>query len=302
MPPCLIRWFVWVVVSVACTPLAVRAESALPDMASIAADLVIPETVDAAPAAGLRVIQKAPGWEAGQAYHLLYLPADWTPGRKEPWPVIVEYAGNGGYNNAYGDRSDGSVEGCRLGYGLTAGRGCLWLCLPYVEMLATGPQNAAKWWGDVEASKRYCRAAVKDVCERYGGDPERVVLAGFSRGSIGCNYLGLHDDETATLWCAFFCHSHYDGVREGWPYPQADRAHALQRLHRLAGRPQFICQEGGTAATEAWLKSTGIQGNWTFAPFPFRNHSNAWVLRETALRRQARAWLAAVLEKKVQKF
>ena len=40
--------------------------------------------------------QSAPGYEHTSAYHALYLPANWQPGKK--FPVLVEYAGNGGYS------------------------------------------------------------------------------------------------------------------------------------------------------------------------------------------------------------
>ena len=61
------------------------------------------------------------------------------------------------------------------------------------------------------------RAMVKRVCTDFGGDESRLVLAGFSRGATACNFLGLHDDETAKLRRGFFCYSHYDGVKP-WPY------------------------------------------------------------------------------------
>jgi hypothetical protein len=43
-----------------------------------------------------------------------------------------------------------------------------------------------------------------------------VFIAGFSRGAIACNFIGLRDDEIASLWCGFVVHSHYEGVRD-WP-------------------------------------------------------------------------------------
>lgn len=265
----------------------------LPDISSVPEDLKVPAVTQAAPAPGLRVAQTTEGWQGTEVHHLLSLPADWKPDAS--WPVLVEYAGNGGYKNAYGDVSDGTVEGSRLGHGLSAGKGFIWVCMPYVELVEGRKRNAVKWWGDVEETKRYCRATVKDVCARWGGDASRVILCGFSRGSIGCNFIGLHDDDIAPLWRGFFCHSHYDGVRTGWPYAGADRASALARLRRLQGRPQFIIQEaGGTQATETWLKSTGIQGDWTFVPLPYRNHTDAWLLRDIPERRLAREWLARV--------
>ena len=268
----------------------------LPDLHSIPEDLVIPPVTEGAPSAGQRVRQTTAGWEGTEVHHVLYLPRDWVAGKS--FPVIVEYAGNGGYNDKHGDVSHGTVEGSRLGYGVSGGEGCLWLCLPYVEVTDGTKRNAIKWWGDVEETKRYCQATLKDLCAKYGGDAERVVLAGFSRGSIGCNYIGLHDDAIAKLWYGFICHSHYDGVRTGWPYGGADREAALVRLKRLQGRPQFISHEGSVQATEEWLRSTGEKADWTFVPLPFRNHTDAWVLRDLPERKRLREWFSRVVEKK----
>ena len=102
---------------------------------------------------------------------------------------------------------------------------------------------------------------MENVCEKFGGDPKRVVLAGFSRGAIACNYIGLHDDDIASLWCGFICHSHYDGVSEKWDYPNADRKSAAIRLARLGDRPQFISQEGSVAVTKAYLEKAHPTGN-----------------------------------------
>ena len=269
----------------------VRAE--LPDLSSVVTDLVTPKVEEGTPAAGKRVTQTTKGWEGTAVHHALYLPTDWKPGVKHP--VIVEYAGNGGYKNKFGDVSEGTVEGSNLGYGLSAGRQFIWVCMPYIEMKDGKKQNAPLWWGDVEETVRYCLATVRDVCASYGGEADNVFIAGFSRGAIGCNYIGLHNDEISRLWRGFICHSHYDGVRENWPYAGADRASALVRLQRLNGRPQWISHEGGPQATEAYLKQTGVKGDFTFVTMPFRNHSDQWTLRDIPERRQAREWLAKVL-------
>jgi hypothetical protein len=198
----------------------------LPDISSVPPDLTVPPMTSEIPAAGRRVRQVTPGWEATQVYHALFLPRDWEAGGR--YPIIVEWAGNGDYRNAFGDVSTGRVEGSNLGYGMTGGEKCLWVCLPYLN--GAGMDNVIKWWGDApaydpEPTLRYARATVRHLVEKYGGDTKRVVLAGFSRGAIAVNYLGLHDDETASLWRAFVCYSHYDGVRT-WPYPGSDRASA----------------------------------------------------------------------------
>jgi predicted esterase len=117
-------------------------------------------------------------------------------------------------------------------------------------------RNQLTWWGDVEATVWYAQKTVGRVCEEYGGDAGAVILAGFSRGAIACNYIGLHDDEIGRLWRAFIPYSHYDGVI-AWQYPGSDRASALVRLRRLKGRPVFVCHEESIEATKAnWVSQS----------------------------------------------
>jgi hypothetical protein len=272
---------------------AALAQAGSPDLSTVAPDLHPPAVTPGDPAPGRRVRQTTPGWEGTDVHHVLYLPSRWKAGEK--YPVLVEYAGNGGYKNAFGDVSEGTVEGSHLGYGISGGEGFLWICMPYVRSDGALKQNAVTWWGDVEETKRYCLKTVAFVCEKYGGDPKKVVLAGFSRGSIGCNYLGLHDDEIAPLWRAFIAYSHYDGQLTHWGYVGADRASALDRLKRLNGRPQFICMENSVDPIRTYLEGTGIKGDFTFRTIPFRNHSDQWVLRDIPERNALRDWLSRVL-------
>jgi hypothetical protein len=263
----------------------------LPDIGSVAPDLTVPAVTSGAPAAGRRVRQTLAAYAGAAVHHALYLPTDWRAGGR--FPVIVEYAGNGSYSNRYGDVSDGTVEGSRLGYGASGGKGFIWVCAPYVS--ADRQRNQTTWWGDVEATVGYCTGVVAEVCARYGGDPKAVFIAGFSRGAIGCNYIGLHNDAIASLWRGFLCHSHYDGVR-AWGYAESDRASAAVRLARLRGRPQFIIQEGSVASTQAYLAEACPGGRFTFAPLPYRNHTDAWALRDIPARAALRTWLAEQLE------
>lgn len=262
-----------------------------PDWKAIPPDLIVPAVTHGPPAPGKRVPQTSIGWECTSVYHLLHLPTDWQPGKK--YPVIIEYAGNGPYSDERGDTCDGSVEGCILGYGISSGRGMIWASLPFIEEKNGITQNAQRWWGDVEQTKLYCLETVRDICARFGGDSQRVFITGFSRGSIACNYIGLHDDEIAKLWRGFICHSHYDGYRR-WP-GDGGKAAVLERLKRLGNRPQWISQEVTTAATEKWLQSTGLTGDWTFVAMPFPNHSAAWTLRDIPERQRLREWLARVI-------
>jgi hypothetical protein len=260
--------------------------AAEPNLNLLPTDLAVPATEMKAPSPGRRVSVATIGWEGTAVHHTLYLPTDWTPSAS--LPVIVEYAGNGGYANALGDTSDGTVEGAMLGYGLSGGHGFIWVVLPFVEVDHGSKRNATKWWGGLAETKRYCVATVRDVCRRYGGDPARVVLMGFSRGAIACNYVGLHDDEISGLWCGLLAHSHYEGE---FKHPAPDQAGWVERLRRLGPRPLFISQELSTEKTSAAIVASGISGDITFATLPLPNHSARWVLCDVPLRRQARGWL-----------
>ena len=263
----------------------------LPDIGTVAPDLSVPPVTAEAPAAGRRVRLTLPAYAGTDVHHALYLPADWQAGRR--YPVIVEYAGNGSYSNRYGDVCDGKVESCSLGYGASGGTGFIWVCAPYVS--ADRRRNQPTWWGDLEATVGYCTGLVAEVCSTYGGDPAAVFIAGFSRGAIACNYIGLHDDAVAALWRGFICHSHYDGVR-AWSYAGSDRAAAAVRLARLRGRPQFISQEGSVAETQAYLTNACPAGRFTFVPLPYRNHTDQWSLRDLPERAALRTWLAEQLQ------
>jgi acetyl esterase/lipase len=266
----------------------------LPNLNALTPDLVVPNVVMEEVAAGRRVEATTTGWEGTDVRHTLYLPRNWRPDLN--FPVIVEFAGNGGYRNNLGDTSDGTVEGCVLGYGLSGGEDFIWVCLPFVDVAADGTKhNCSTWWGDLAETKRFSVATVREVCKKYGGDVTKVVICGFSRGAIACNYIGLHDDEIAGLWCSFFCHSHYDGVR-AWQYVDSDAASALKRLQRLHGREQWISHEVSVRDTSEYLEKTGVHAPFTFVPIPFANHSAAWVLRDIPERRQARQWLSNAIK------
>ena len=274
--------------------LAAAAEpDSLPDIRSIATDLTIPAISDGDPAPGKRVAQVAPEYEGTAVHHVLYLPRDWQPGRQ--YPVIVEYAGNGPYSNKYGDISTGEVEGSKMGYGLSGGEGFIWLCLPYVNTVEK--RNQTQWWGDTKATVEYAKKTIRRVCEKYGGDTSAIVLAGFSRGSIACNFIGLHDDEIADIWLAFMPYSHYDGVK-AWDYPGSGREAAIERLKRLRGRASFLTHERSIEDTRDYLASTGIEAPFTLRALAFRNHNDGWTLRDVPERREARAWLRRVLKER----
>jgi hypothetical protein len=268
-----------------------------PDISTVAPDLIIPPLVEGDPAPARRVKQTLPGYPNPEIYHVLYLPTDWSP--EKAYPVIVEYMGNGGYRNRYGDTTEGWPEESKLGYGISAGAGFIWVCLPYLNGRGTAPVRS--WWGtppthDPQPTIDYALRAIPWICVQYGGDPARVLYAGFSRGAVAGNSIGLRNDAIAALWRAFVLYSHYEGARE-WSFPESTGEPALERLRRLGPRPQFICHEndGDLAPTRAYLASTGIPGNFTFCETGFRNHNDAWVLRPSPARDKLRAWVSEAM-------
>lgn len=252
-------------------------------------DLVTPEMTNEAPAAGRRVRQVAPEYKGTEVYHALYLPVDWKPGGK--YPVIVEYTGNKFPRSG----SSGRVKDANLGYGISGGRGFVWVSMPYIEK---GRQkNALTWWGDKQATIDYCKRNLPRICTQFGGDSKRVFLCGFSRGAIAASYLGLADDEIASFWTGLFTHDHFDGQRK-WNYPDSDRKSALARLARLKGRPVLVCGSGNS-----FLRDHLDLAKFTFLPVPvgkifqipegkvIHPHTDLWMHRESPYRARARQWL-----------
>ena len=269
------------------------------DIRDVPPDLTIPPVVKGEPRAGRRVSQTLKGYPK-EVYHVLHLPSDWQPSHSHP--VIVEYTGNGPYKNKRGDVCTGFVEDSKLGYGITGGKNAIWLCLPYLNNDATA--NVRMWWGDapshdVEPTVDYCKKAVACVCEKFGGDSNRVMLVGFSRGAIACNYVGLHDDKIARLWKCMIPFSHYDGVRQ-WGFPASDRRSAAKRLARLGRCPQLICSEntGGKSSlgvTREYLGSTRLPVQAEYLETGFHNHNDAWILRPSEARVRVRRWASKQL-------
>lgn len=254
-------------------------------------DLVTPEMTEEAPAAGRRVRQVAPEYKDTEVYHALYLPTDWKPGGNAKYPVIVEYTGNKFVECG----STGEVKDANLGYGLSGGKGFIWVSMPYVEK--GGKTNAVTWWGDKKATVDYCKRNLPRICKQFGGDLKSVFICGFSRGAIGASYIGLADDEIAAFWKGMFTHDHFDGDRK-WGYPESDRPSALVRLARLKGRPVLV----GGGANE-FLRDHLKLAKFTFLGVPVAKifkipegkvihpHTDLWMHRKSKYRDTARAWL-----------
>jgi len=191
-------------------------------------DLTVPKVTTGEPAPGNRVLQALPAYKNSEVRHALYLPTDWEKGKT--YPVIAEYAGNS---------MTVKMGVSEQGYGISGGKGFLWVCLPFVSK--DGKKDERKWWGDPDKTAAYARAVIEDLCENWGGDRNAVILTGHSRGAIACNLIGLRDDETAKLWRAMVPVSHYDNL-PGTQTP-AEFKRNTERLRRLGATPQFVCGE-----------------------------------------------------------
>ena len=266
----------------------------------------LPPLTSGPPAPGKRFVVTAPEYTGTSVRHQVCLPTDWTPDWKAKglsWPVIVEYTGN-----SFWPLCTGEVEDAALGYGLGDGK-CIWVVLPFVS--EDHKNNRVSWWGDEEATVDYAKVNVPRICAEYGGDPSKVVLCGFSRGAIAVNYIGLHDDEIANLWCGFMSHDHYDGqspwpqTRWGWPHERFKKS-AAQRLDRLKGRPVLVSgNENMADAVKKCLGDRVSRARFTFVSVPVKKifpedpnpiikgtHTDRWMFRDSSERQQERLWLA----------
>ena len=271
-----------------------------------AADLALPPLTEQGPQPGKRATVITPEYAGTKVRHLIALPDDWTPdwkARGKSWPVIAEYTGN--YFPTSG--STGEIEGAGLGYGVARGKS-IWVVLPYVAK--DHLKNEITWWGDIDATVGYAKRNIPRICAEFGGDPKKVVLCGFSRGAIGVSFLGLHDDEIAKLWCGFWAHDHFDGVRAWsapWGAPLARyREEATVRLRRLQGRPVLISQAYLGNQTRDFVEPLAaknvdyltIDMDALYGKFPNaavkHPHNDRWPLRDGEATTIARGWFERV--------
>jgi hypothetical protein len=260
------------------------------------------------PQPGKRVAVTEPEYMNTRVHHSLYLPVNYNELTK--CPIIVEFTGN--YYPESG--STGEVEGANLGYSLTLGKDFIWVVLPFIA--TTHLANEKTWWGDIEVTCKYARSCISRIIKSYKGDSATVILCGFSRGAIAVSYVGLHDDETAKLWSAFFTSDHFDGEREwsSWGTPLSKyRAEAKVRLQRINGRPFRICQDvglnNGTSEIESMLRKMGLSGlsNITFRSIPMdhdfplipnswfiNRHTDLWPLFNSQSGTDAREWIGSL--------
>ncbi len=237
----------------------------------------VPLVEDTDPAPGKRVRYRLPGDETGHIYGILNLPEDWVPGRS--YPVIAEYPGNIFYGAAC--YSTGMPEQCVIGYGMTKGKGAICLALPFLDR-ATG-RIAENGWGNADDTADYALRMVSEVCSKFGGDRENVVLTGFSRGAIACGYIGLRNERIAALWKGFHACQHYDGANwNGSTMPGA-----LERAARFRGKAVFQT-DNAESKFQPVMDVMKTSATWTQSGLGF--HSTAMFLDDRPSTRQLREW------------
>ena len=290
-----------------------------PDVLTIPADLVNPAIVVGIPKPGITVMETLPNYTGTEVAYSLYLPVDWVPGKL--FPVMVEYLGN----KAQVRDNKG------IGYGLSGGKGFIWVVLPFINKDHT--KDVDWWWGDVEATIAFAKEVVPSVCRQWGGDKSKVILVGYSRGAIACNYIGLHDDEIAKLWKAIVPISHYDDGHILWGMTKEEQSLAPERLRRLGKTPQLICGEYTTfnqigsdknlhmlkekkiitfeeakselrlipltelEGTRNFIKTIYPSGNQTIIDLRWVNHGSQVLLRPTPERKIIQEWIQQILKK-----
>jgi hypothetical protein len=240
---------------------------------------VPPVVEEGSPAAGRRVFYKVGDSHTGgeaQPAAVLWLPRDWKPGAT--YPMIVEYPGNIFFTA--GCYSTGRPEQCVIGYGMTRGTGAIWISLPFVD---AGGRVAEHGWGDPDATADFCVRAVEDVCERFGGDRNRIVLTGFSRGAIACGFIGLRNDQIAGLWRGLHCCQHYDG--DGWNGSTPEGA--LERARRFRGVAVFHT-DNAAEKVQPFVDALGVPA--TIVASGLGAHSCAMFLDDRESTRRLREW------------
>ena len=292
------------VIAFCCQSLAAFANDVLLDVDSQAV-LTIPDLSNGVPAPGKRVNVTPPEYAGSNVFHTLYLPKTWEKDG-EALPIIFEYTGN--YFPQAG--STGEPEDAGLGYGLSGGK-YIWVSLPYIS--EDGTDNAVTWWGDENATVEYAKRNVPRIMKEFGANPNAVFLCGFSRGAIGVNFIGLHDEQISGLWTAFITHDHFDGVKRWgkttWGSPLDHyRKDALERLRRVGNRPYLVSQNGSKQDSEDYLRSVlSTVNNFTFGyvntgeilgkfpnDFARAAHTDRWPLKPSRYRSMTWTWMNRV--------
>jgi hypothetical protein len=259
-----------------------KASGELPEWKRPPGRLDVPDVEIGPPAAGKRVRYQLEGDAGTGIYSVLNLPEDWRPGKK--YPVVVEYPGNIFFVPAC--YSSGLPDQCVIGYGMTKGRGAICLGLPFVDRASKSPVENS--WGNPDDTVDHALRMVAEVCARFGGDRENIVLTGFSRGALACGYIGLRNDRIAGLWKGIHACQHYDG--DGWN--GATMAGALERATRFKGLAVF---QTDNSQSKFQAVMDAMKTDVTWVDSGLGAHATAMFLDDRPSTRQLREWFRALV-------
>ena len=269
----------------------------------------VPDMTDGTPEAGKRVKVTPPEYTGTQVYYSLYLPKGYS--KRKQYPVIVEYTGN--YWPTSG--STGEVKDANLGYALAEELEAIWVVMPYIS--EDGLSNQITWWGSVKLTTEFCIKNLRRICMKYKGNPAEIFICGFSRGAVGVNYLGLHNEEMADIWLGFFTHDGYDGLKEyntNWGKPHVKyRRDAAKRIKRLDGRTALICQNKNIEEIKDYIEENNFSdlADFTFMPVAVNEiitdipnedikhqHTDKWLCYNSQKAKDVFKWFRTVIKNK----
>ena len=244
--------------------------------------LEVPDMTEGEPAPGRRVRYRLPGDADQEIYGALYLPPDWEAGKR--YPVVAEFPGNI-YFSAEACWSTGRPEQCVVGYGMTSGKGAIWISLPFVDR--PGGRIAESGFGSDAGldTAAHAFAVMEDLCAHWGGDRDRLFLSGFSRGAVACGYIGLRNDKIARLWKGFVACQHYDGTR--WRGSRMEDA--VRRAPRFQGAAIFQV-DNKQEKFQPVVDATDPAVRWTWADSGLGYHSTAMFLDDRPMMIKLRKW------------
>ena len=244
----------------------------------------VPDMVVGKPAAGKRVRYQLPAdaESANGLYCSLYLPPDWQPGKR--YPVIAEFPGNIFYSSK-SCWSTGRPEQCEMGYGISSGKGAIWVSLPFIDR--DNKEIAESGFGSNkgEDTTDYTLAIIEDICSKWGGDRGNLYLCGFSRGSIACGYIGLRNERIAKLWKGIVGCQHYDGSK----WRESTMEEAVLRAPRFQGQAIFQV-DNKQEKYQPVVDASDPSVKWTWVQSKLGYHATAMFLDDRPATTQLRSW------------
>lgn len=113
------------------------------------------------------------------------------------------------------------------------------MSLPFIDRAAgTIVENG---WKYLDENGDYAVSAVEQMGQSGGGDRGNIVLTGFSRGAIACGFIGLRNDQIASLWMTFQHCQHFDDDGSGRTNGDRDQAR-----RSILGRVGLSCRQCGS--------------------------------------------------------